>query len=66
MFWEKQQLTMHFIQNLSLNFLSFLDLYLNESDSLNDNNRWYSWYHGIALEGAIESKICSFHFACLY
>ena len=32
---------MHFIQNLSLNFLSFLDLYLNESGSSMDNNRWY-------------------------
>ena len=28
-FWAKLQLMMHFIQNLSLDFHSFLDLYLN-------------------------------------
>ena len=66
MFWAKQQLRMHFIQNLSLNVFSFLDLHLNESGSSGDNNRWYPWYHGIALEGTIESKIFSFHFVCLY
>ena len=53
---------MHFIENLSLNFLSFWDLYLNESGSSGDNNRWYPWCHGIALAGATESKIGSFHF----
>ena len=30
-----------FIQNLSLDFHSFLDPYLNGSGSLVDNNRWY-------------------------
>ena len=35
MFWDKQQLMMHFIQNLSLNFHSLLELYMH------DNNRWY-------------------------
>ena len=40
MFWAKQQLGIDFIQNLRLNFLSFLDLYLmNESGSSGDNNR---------------------------
>ena len=62
MFWAKQQLRMHFIQSLSLKFLSVLDLYLNESDSSGDNNPCHPWYHGIALAGAIESQICSFHF----
>ena len=37
----KQQLMMHFIQNLSLDFHSFLDLYLNGRGSSVDNNRWY-------------------------
>ena len=32
---------MNLIQNLSLNFLSFLDLYLNGSGSSGGNNRWY-------------------------
>ena len=41
MFWTKHQSMMNLIQNLSLNFLSFLDLYLNESGSLGGNNRWY-------------------------
>ena len=40
-FWAKQQLMMHFIQNLSLDFHSFLDLYLNGSGSSVDNNWWY-------------------------
>ena len=40
-FWAKQQLMMHFNQNLSLNFLSFLDIYLNGSGSSGDNNQWY-------------------------
>ena len=61
MFWAKQQLRMHFIQSLSLTSLSVLDLYLNESGSSGDNNRWFPWYYGIALAGGIESKICSFH-----
>ena len=66
MFWAKQQIRMHFIQGLSLKFLSILDLYLNESDSSGDNNWWYPWYYGIAFAGAIQSNICSFHFVCLY
>ena len=41
LFWAKQQLRMHFIQSLSLKFLFVLDLYLNESGSSDDNNRWY-------------------------
>ena len=40
-FWAKQQLMMHFIQNLSLDLHSFLDLYLNKSGSSADNNWWY-------------------------
>ena len=32
---------MHFIQNLSLHFHSFLHLYLNGNSSSVDNNRWY-------------------------
>ena len=57
MFWARQQLRMHFIQNLSLNFLSFLDLYLNENGSSGDKNPWYPWYHdGIALAGAMCQK----------
>ena len=41
MFWTKHQSMMNLIQNLSLNFLSSLDLYLNGSGSLGGNNRWY-------------------------
>ena len=41
MFLAKQQLMMHFIKKLSLNFLSFLDLYLNGSGLSDDGNRWY-------------------------
>ena len=41
MFCVKQQLMMHFIKNLSLNFLSFLGLYLNGCGSSGDNNWWY-------------------------
>ena len=40
-FWAKQQLMIHFIHNLSSDFHSFLDLYLNGSGSLVDINRWY-------------------------
>ena len=40
-FWAKQQLMIHFIHNLSLDFPSFLDLYLNGSGSLVDNSQWY-------------------------
>ena len=40
-FWVKEQLMMHFIQNLNLDFHSFLDLYLNGSGASVDNNRWY-------------------------
>ena len=50
---------MHFIQNLNLDFHSFLDLYLNGSGSSIDNNRWYR------IVGAIGSKIYSFNFVCL-
>ena len=39
-FWSKQQLMMHLIQKLSLNFHSFLDLYLSGIGSSIDNNRW--------------------------
>ena len=52
----EQQLMMHFIQNLSLKFHSFLDLYLNGSSSSVDIG-------GIALARAIGSKI--FHLVCL-
>ena len=41
MFWAKQQLSMLFIQNLSLIFFYFSDLNLNESGSSGDSNRWY-------------------------
>ena len=41
MVWAKQQLRMHFIQSLSLKFLSVLDPYFNESGSSDDNNWWY-------------------------
>ena len=40
-FWAKQQLMIHFIKKLSLNFHSFLDLYLNGIGSSVDNYRWY-------------------------
>ena len=40
-FWVKEQLMMHFIQNLNLDFHSFLDLYLNGSGASVDNNQWY-------------------------
>ena len=40
-FLAKQQLMMHFIQNLSLLFHSFLDIYLHGSGSSVDNIRWY-------------------------
>ena len=67
MFWEKHQLRMHFIQNLSLSFLSFLDLYLNESGSSDDNNWCYPWYYGIVLlAGAIESKVCGLSILKIY
>ena len=49
---------MHFIQNLSLKFYLFLDLYLNGSSSSVDTG-------GIALARAIGSKICSFHLVWL-
>ena len=59
-FWAKLQLMMHFIQNLSLYFHSFLDLYLNGM------THQLTTIGGIALaQAAIGSKICSFHFVCL-
>ena len=53
-FWAKQQLMVHFIQNLSLDFYSFLDIYLNGSGSSVDNNRWYristsNWLENLKL-----------------
>ena len=58
MFWAKQQLMMHFIQNLSLNFHSLLELYKHGSGSSVDNNRWYRFWVELG-------RICSFHFVCL-
>ena len=37
----QQQLMIHFIQNLSLNFHSFPGLYLNGTSSSVDSNHWY-------------------------
>ena len=54
-----QQLMMHFIQNLSLGFHSFLDLYLNGSGSSVDNNWWY----GISTSYWVENQQLSF---CLF
>ena len=56
-FWAKQQLMLHFAQNLSLDFHSFLDLYLN------GKAHQLTTISGIAKARAIGSKICSFHFA---
>ena len=60
-FWEKQQLMMHFIQNLSLNFHSFLDLYMNGIGSSVDNNRWYRistsyWVENLQLPFCLSIK----------
>ena len=56
-FRVKQQLMLHFIQNLSLDFHSFLDLYLH------GKAHQLTTIGGIAWAQAIGSKFCSFHFA---
>ena len=61
MFWAKQQLMMHFIQNLSLNFHSFLDIYMNGIGSSVDNNRWYRistsyWVENLQLPFCLSVK----------
>ena len=60
-FWAKQQLMMHFIQTLSLNFHSFLDLYLSGIGSSVDNNRWYRistsyWVENLQLTFCLSIK----------
>ena len=52
---------MHFIENLSLNFHSFLDLYLNGIGSSVDNNRWYRistsyWVENLQLPFCLSIK----------
>ena len=57
----EQQLMMHFIQYLSLNFHSFLDLYLNGSSSSVDSNQWYCistsyWVENLKLSSCLSIK----------
>ena len=60
-FWAKQQLMMHFIQNASLNFYSFSDIYSNGSGSSIDKNRLYC----ISTNYWVENLQLSFCFSIL-
>ena len=51
---------MHFIQNLSLDFHSFFDLYLNGSSSSVDNNQWHRIVRAIGSR-----KSAALIFVCL-
>ena len=60
-FWAKHLLMMHFIQDLSLNFYFFLDIYLHGCGSSVDNKRWYHistsyWVENLQLSFCLSIK----------